>query len=248
MFVYFIFGLVVGSFLNVCIGRLPLEQSIAFPPSHCPNCSHPLSWKDLFPLISFVLLGGRCRYCHKPISPRYFVVELLTGIIFASSVLLFPEIFDRFFLIAIGAIMLAIFVADLETFIIPDELVGAGIVVGVMKALYQHQFATYIYGALIGVGFLWFVRIIGAKFYRKEVLGFGDVKLGAVLGLFLGTPGIIAALFLSYLLGAIISLALIGLKIKKITDLIPFGPFLVLGGILVMINPAVWQRWLLPWW
>jgi leader peptidase (prepilin peptidase)/N-methyltransferase len=175
-------------------------------------------------------------------------VELLTGLMFAGAAFFIPDLAPRISFIILTANLIVILFADLETYIIPDELVLFGLSWAGITAFYNGELVLGLISAAVGAGFLFAVRVFGQMVYKKEALGFGDVKLGAMMGLYLGIPGIINGLFIGYILGALISLVLIVLKLKKSTDLIPFGPFLVAGTFLVMLNPQLWQRLLLPWW
>ncbi len=228
-----VFGLIIGSFLNVVIYRVPLGESIAFPGSHCPQCGHVLRAWELVPVISFLLLRGRCRVCKVKISWRYPLVELLTGALFFyriyleqgfSARLLFDLIFVSF-LIALAFI-------DLDHLRLPDVLVYPLLLLGVTRVIFmpgEIQWLQSLSGALLaGVGF----GLI-AKFYPQG-LGFGDVKLVAALGVYLGFPGILAVIFLASLLGTLVGGLGLLLKGRGLRQAIPFGPFLAAGALIML--------------
>jgi leader peptidase (prepilin peptidase)/N-methyltransferase len=208
-------GLVVGSFLNVCICRLPQEKSIVFPPSHCPKCEHKLMVPDLFPVISYLFLRGKCRYCGETISIRYPVVEILTSMLFLAVFLKFGAGFDFFFHAVFISILIAIAFTDLETQTIHDYFSFSGIAAGLLYGLYSGSLVYSLYGIVIGAGFFFFVRVLGQFIYKREAMGEGDVLLAAMLGAFFGPKGIILSIALSFLIGAGASLLLLISKLKK---------------------------------
>lgn len=238
----FIFGLVVGSFLNVCIYRLPRNESITSPGSHCPHCGHLLGFWDLIPLLSFIVLNRKCRYCGKEISPRYFFVELITSILFVAVYVRFMS-YERNSLFFISYLILcstlvAITFVDLEHKIIPDKITYPGIGIGLMLSLFSGNFLPSLLGLAIGGGVLYLIVIIS-----RGGMGGGDVKLAAMLGAFLGWRLLILNLFLSFLFGGIVAIILLLLKIKGRKDYIPFGPYLALAGIVTIF----WGRQILFW-
>ena len=253
----FAIGACIGSFLNVVIYRLPREMSIANPPSHCPACGQPLAWHDNVPIVSFLLLGGRCRHCGVMISGRYALVEALTGILFLATVhgLIAAETFTALqaavVLIVASALVASSFI-DIERRIIPDEITLPGIVLGcltglmlprvhdaadpVLKLIYDPLplpvwgLVASLFGALAGGGFIYLSGVLGRIIFRKEAMGMGDVKLMAMVGAFLGWKVALAAIFLGCLYGAVLGVALIVLRSSKDTR-IPFGPYLAMGVI-----------------
>lgn len=238
--VIFIFGLIIGSFLNVCIYRIPHGESIVSPPSHCPNCGTRLKPFDLIPLLSYLFCFGKCRYCHQKISPRYFLVESLTGIV---SVVLFNKYSLTVSFVAflfLTYILIVIFFIDLDHQIIPNELVIVGLIGGAILFFYNLFLPFQIYadnhwwnpllGLVVGSGFLFVVSLIGSAIYKgDEVMGMGDVKLFAPIGLFLGWRMTLLALYISVLIGGSSSLMLIFLGKANRKSMIPFGPFIVIG-------------------
>ncbi|MFH1429330.1 MAG: prepilin peptidase [Candidatus Margulisiibacteriota bacterium] len=242
-FLLFIFGLTVGSFLNVCIYRLPREKSVVFPPSSCPECGHKLSGLDLVPVLSFLFLLGKCRYCRNKIHWRYPLVELLTAAGFVLSGLMYTDHVAMGAAIVFISSLLVIFFADLDLFIVPDEAVIAGSIAGITMAFVQKTIFSALLGGVIGGGFLLLIAVIGRAIYKKDVMGYGDVKLAAMLGVFLGASNLIVALYLAFIIGSIIGVFLIVTGIKKKEDYIPFAPSLVLGALPVFFYGEIIRKW-----
>ena len=243
---YFLIGLAVGSFLNSVIYRLEKKESIIKARSYCPYCKKTLSWFELIPLMSFILQRGKCRHCKKPILLQYPLVELATGILFVLCGWYFlPNILDSIFYILVSSCLIVIFVYDLKHYIIPNEVVYSGII---LAFLYQLQFSIFqpmagnfgpfISAILVGSFFLAIILISKGRW-----MGMGDVKLAVFMGLVLGWPGILVALFLAFLIGAFTSVILIIFKKKTLKSEIPFGPFLA-GATLVAI---FWGNILINW-
>ena len=241
----FIFGAVVGSFLNVCIARLPKEESIVSPPSHCPLCKTPIAFYDNIPLISYLHLRGRCRSCGEKISPRYFVVEFLMAVL---AVLLFSRIglglafFVNFVLVA--ALIVITFI-DLDVRIVPDVISLPGIGLGLISSIVNSQWSmdysaivpspvSSLLGILVGGGSLLLVAWSYQFFTGIEGMGGGDIKLLAMIGAFLGWPSIPVTLFFASLIGSIVGLAFM---LKKGVDskyALPFAPFLCFGALVYL--------------
>ncbi len=236
----FLLGTVVGSFLNVCIYRLPEKKSIISPGSHCPHCHTPIKWYDNIPLLSFALLKGRCRYCQKPISRQYPLVEFITGLftffIYFDYGFSLTGIIYLFFIYA----LIVISFIDLKWQIIPDVISVPGIFGGLMASfcLPYLSFKDSGCGALLGGGFL-FIVAYGYYFIRKkEGMGGGDIKLLAMIGAFLGWRAIPFVLFSASVMGSIIGILWILFQGKDRNFPIPFGPFLALGAIWVIFFPG----------
>ncbi|MBI2030994.1 MAG: prepilin peptidase [Candidatus Levybacteria bacterium] len=250
LFFLFVLGLFIGSFLNVLIDRLPRDESIAKGRSYCDKCKKTLKWYDLIPVLSFILLRGKCRYCHSPISYYYPIVEIITGVFFALTYVYLINYSDlrftnydlQFFVtflyyLTLISSLIIVFFTDLKYGIIPDKIIFPAAVISIIYHLsftiYPNGQLSIINGLLSGFGaFLFFLALY--LITRGRGMGFGDVKLVFLLGIFLGFPKIISALYLSFLLGAFVGLILILLKKKRFFkgETIPFGPFLVLGSII----------------
>jgi leader peptidase (prepilin peptidase)/N-methyltransferase len=233
----FVLGAVIGSFLNVCIYRLPRNRSIVFPASHCPNCGKPIAPWDNIPIISYLLLKGKCRACKQPISLRYPTVEILSGISYLMiKYCLGFSVWDLgfYFMAYFVSALLVISFSDLETEIIPDQPIFLGIILGLLYGAIGGRWADPLLGAALGFSLLFAVQKIGKFIYKKDVLGDGDLKLAAFLGAYLYAPHLFLGLFLGYLIGALVALLLLAFKIKKLEDYIPFGPALALGGIFTL--------------
>lgn len=227
----FIYGLIIGSFLNVCIYRIPRNESIVFPGSHCPKCNHKLKWYDNIPLFSYLILRGRCRYCKADILKQYPLVEALNAIIYIIMYLKFGFNIDFIFYALISSVLIVITFIDLNEMIIPDILV---VIILILSILYK-GFNYFIYGISLSLfSSLSGLLLAGGIFLAivllsKGGMGGGDVTLIASLGFVLGTKYILLNIFLSFILGAIISIFLLVTKIKGRKDPIPFGPFIILG-------------------
>jgi len=229
-----LFGLIVGSFLNVVICRLPLDQSIVRPGSHCPNCEKPVKWYQNIPLLSYVFLRGKCAECGVSIHWRYPLVEFLTAVLFFFSFRGKIDIaqFRLWFFIATG---IAIAFIDLDHRIIPDELSLGGWAIGLLTAYwdFRNGFGHLIIASFVGFGFFFAFALIYEKITGRVGLGGGDIKYMGMIGAFLGLGGIWASLVISSIVGAIVGIA-VG-KIQKSDEIlktaIPYGPFLVLGAL-----------------
>ncbi|MBI4359065.1 MAG: prepilin peptidase [Candidatus Nealsonbacteria bacterium] len=237
-FLFFFLGLVSGSFLNSLIYRLETNQGFIRGRSFCPNCRHTLAWRDLLPIWSFLLLRGRCRYCQKPISWQYPLVEAATGLTFLllfNQVLPHPFTFPvpliyLVYLLFVSSCLIVIFVFDLKHYLIPDEIVYAGIAASLAYRLFEasgnwESLFNPLAVAFLTSLFFWLIY----HFSHGQGLGFGDVKLGFLMGLLLAFPQVLAALFFAFFSGAIIGIGLLALKKKKLKSELPFAPFLVSG-------------------
>jgi len=226
-----IFGAFIGSFLNVCIFRLPKEESIIWPGSHCPYCKKPIRFYDNIPLLSYVLLMGKCRHCKIPISIQYPLIEGITAL---SSLFLFMKFgpsLSYLFYFAFVAALIVITVIDLYHQIIPDVISLPGIGVGLIASLILPQitFLNSLFGVLLGGGSLFLVATCYEWLFKREGMGGGDVKLLAMIGAFLGWKAVILTILLSSLIGSITGILIMVVKGKDFKYAIPFGPFLSLG-------------------
>ena len=259
-FVVFLFGAVVGSFLNVCVHRMPREESIVTPPSHCPHCNQRIRWVDNIPLVSYLLLRGRCRHCQAKITPRYFLVELLTGVLFLLVWLRLTQwshapiqgiefLKGPIYWLLVGGLIVATFI-DFEHYIIPNEITYGGILVGLAlsaafpplmnaSSVLQGLLQSFL-GVLCGGLTLLAVALIGEKIFRKEAMGMGDVKFLAAIGAFLGWKATLFTVFVSSMLGGVIGLLLVLLSKKDWQSRIPYGPYIALGALIwIFCGPEV---------
>lgn len=258
-----LFGLVFGSFANVVIWRVPLGESVVSPPSHCPGCDTEISWYDNIPLVSWLMLRGRCRACGEPISARYPVVEASSGLLFAVAAITFDSLAQAGVAACFFWFLLVLSAIDLDCMRLPNPLVAILAGLGVTGALVS-QFTTVkivplvglagagalaqpvvasALGACLGAGLSGGIAAAYAAFRGKTGLGMGDVKLLGVLGLFLG-PDVLLALLIGSVLGAVAGLA--GTRGGKLADRrIPFGPWLALGGVITAIIGTPVVTWYL---
>jgi len=229
--VILVLGLLLGSFFNVCIYRIPQGQSIAFPPSHCTSCGHSLAVKDLFPVVSYISLGGKCRYCKTRISPQYPLVELLTAgiflIVYSRLGLSWPFAMHCI----LSSILIISAFIDQKHQIIPDELVIAGTAFGAvfLAAGVSVPWWDGLLGILAGGGIFWLIAVLSEALLKKEGMGGGDIKLMAMIGIFLGWKLTLLAILLSVYAGGFIGGMLLLLRIKKRGEHIAFGPFIAMG-------------------
>ena len=244
-----LFGLLVGSFLNVVIHRVPLRQSVVSPRSACPGCGTTLAERDNIPILSWVLLRGRCRTCAMRISPRYPLVELATAVLFGAAALRLGADWALPAFCLFFAALLAIALIDLEHFIVPNRIVlpmlAASLPLLAIAALLEKDWrplVTGVIGALIASNGLLLINLINPR-----GMGMGDVKLALLLGLFLGWLGlghVALGLFLGFLFGAVGGILLIALGIKTRKDPVPFAPFLAAGAMVaVLVGNALLDRY-----
>lgn len=234
--ILFTLGLMVGSFLNCLIYRLEIDSKPTGR-SFCPSCKHKLSWKDLIPLFSYLLLKGKCRYCGKKISIQYPVVEVATGALFllaglAVSPGLVLEYIELILVLIVFSLLIVVFVYDLKHFIIPNKIIypailGAFLLAGLKGWVASNHFLTLTH--LTAGAAVFFIFLAIYLITKGKGIGFGDVRYAFFMGLFLGFPKVVVGLFLSFVIGAIIGVVLIIIGSKERKDMIPFGPFLVLG-------------------
>ena len=244
----FIFGLSVGSFLNVVICRLETKEPIISSRSHCPYCGTILKWFDLIPVLSFLIQKGRCRYCGKRISWQYPLVEIATGLLFLQIINLNTEnIINIFYLLLITCFLIIIFVYDLKHYLIPDKIVYPAVLVsgiwylvsGIFIRDTKYEILNTILAAFLAAGFFLLLVLIS----KGKWMGLGDVKLAFLMGLILSWPNILLALYLAFFFGAIIGLILVIFGRKTIKSQIPFGPFLSGATILVMLVNQYLNNW-----
>lgn len=240
--IIFIFGLLIGSFLNVCIHRLPTGETIVTRRSYCPNCKNTIRWYDNIPILSYIFLLGRCRWCKGKISPRYIIVEILT-----ASILVFLYrhfgIGTRFFVYGIFvSLLIVISFIDIKYRIIPDELSIVGILIGFILSLIFPSLQGTVYrlnallnsflGIVIGGVIIYSLGLLGNFLFKKESMGGGDVKLLAMIGAFIGWKMVIMTFFIAPIFGSIVGIIL---KLKKGAELIPYAPYLSIGAVISIL-------------
>jgi leader peptidase (prepilin peptidase)/N-methyltransferase len=240
----FLFGTVVGSFANVVIYRLPLSMNLVSPRSHCGKCSTPISWFENIPVLSFLALRARCRHCGISIGWIHPTVELICGFLGYACFLRFGLSFQAFYFFVLLTSLLVASMIDLEHRIIPDSISLGGTVVSfAVAALFQWankywhiSLMDSLIGIIVGGGFLWAIAWGYEKITGREGMGFGDVKLVALFGAVTGWQGTIASIFIASLFGSVVGLFLILVQNKNRRTAIPFGPFLCVGFLLVLLD------------
>lgn len=242
-----VFGMVVGSFLNVCICRMPNDQSVVSPPSHCPNCSYQIRWYDNIPVFSYLFLRGKCRGCGVHISLQYPLVELLNGILTLMLFLRFgPTLAFATLFIFCSALVVITFI-DIEHQIIPDEISLSGIVIGFVLSFFLagHSWLNSLLGILLGGGSLLLVAYLYQWLTGKEGMGGGDIKLLAMMGAFLGWKSIPFIIFASSLVGSVVGISMMLFQKKDSKLAIPFGPYLAFGAVLYIFYGKTLIQWYL---
>lgn len=251
MIIALIFGLIIGSFLNVCIYRIPREKSIVNPPSSCPSCASPIKPWDNIPLISYLILAGKCRRCGEKISLRYPSVELINGLLYAAVWLHFGPGWQLPVLFAFVSAMVVITFIDLDFQIIPDVITLPGMIVGLAAAQFilpdptgKSQLLGFV-NSIIGLlaGGISFYLI---AFLSRGGMGGGDVKMMAMVGAFTGWQGVFLTTLVGSLAGSLVGIALIVFKGKGRKTKIPFGPFLALGSLVTLFLGRLIRDWYLP--
>jgi leader peptidase (prepilin peptidase) / N-methyltransferase len=256
----FLVGACIGSFLNVCIFRIPRGLSVVQPRSFCPACKQTIPWYHNIPLLSYVVLRGRCSNCRAGITPRYWVVEILTAGLFVLTFMKFSAEFGGpyagtdgvtdwrlipVYWLMVGGLLLGTFV-DCEHLIIPDRVTWGGMVAGLVLSTLvpSMQEAEGPLGGLLwsavgagaGFGILWLVAFVGRLVFRREAMGFGDVKLLGAIGAFLGWKAVVFTLVVSSFFGSVVGIGLVLAKQKRLQSRIPYGPYLAVAAI-------VWMLW-----
>jgi leader peptidase (prepilin peptidase)/N-methyltransferase len=267
----FFLGASIGSFLNVVIARLPNEESIVRPPSHCPSCKTPIKPYHNIPLFSWLMLRGKCASCKTPISVRYFVVELLTALLFLACLQRFGFTWALVPALIFTAALVAITFIDIDTFEIADEISLPGIALGCLlrPICFDKPWFSGIVGALLGAGFLLFIRWAHMVVRKREGMGLGDIKLIGMIGAFLGPGGLLPAILVGAMSGTLIGGTVV--LIRKLRgedqpelepepepeanddeddweptwDMVPFGPFLAIGALTALLFEPAFERMLL---
>lgn len=236
-----ILGASVGSFMNVCVSRLPRGESLIRPRSKCPGCGGPIAWYDNVPLLSWILLRGRCRQCRQPISIQYPAIELVTAAIWVGMALLYGPTWRSLQGSILFSLLLTISLIDARHYLIPDALSLGGLGAGLALALLPGppSILTALIGGALGFGVLLAVGVLGEWVFKKPAMGGGDIKMMAMVGAFLGPAGAMLTIFLGALAGTIV-FAPLSLKTKKE---VPFGVFLGLGAAIAFLFGEALVDW-----
>jgi leader peptidase (prepilin peptidase)/N-methyltransferase len=234
-------GAAVGSFLNVCISRLPEGVSVVSPRSRCPECSTPIGWRDNIPVVSYLLLRGRCRGCETAISFQYPLVEIITAVFWLAAAVRYGFTWQALSIAIFFTLLLGIALTDAFTYTIPDEFSLGGLAFGLLLAIPDGgiSFWESLGGAALGFGLLWAVAWVGEWMFKKPAMGGGDIKMMAMVGAFLGPLGVLLTVFLGALIGTIV----FGPISWKTGKLVPFGIFLALGAGVTQAWGSVMIEW-----
>ncbi len=257
----FIVGACIGSFLNVCIYRIPREESIVFPGSHCPKCEKAIKWYDNLPIISWLLLRAKCRNCSQSISPRYALVETLVAVLYTLVWMQYgPQAITAVFCLVIAGLVVATFI-DFEHYIIPDRISLGGIAAGLLISFFVPELHSLVdpmfqldgiqalsrsaIGVAAGSGSLWLVAVVGKMIFKKDAMGLGDVKLLGAIGAFMGWRSVVFTIVISSFAGSIVGVTLIAIGNRKWQSKIPYGPYIALAAVLwIYFGPALWNMYM----
>lgn len=242
-------GAAIGSFLNVCIYRWPAEQSVIRPPSRCPSCEHGLAWYDNVPIIGWLLLRGRCRYCGAGVSVQYPLIELATALIWVAAAVRFGPSFDALHSALFLTILLGIAMTDAREMVIPDQFTLVGAAAGIALAFAPGGLSVMhaVLAAALGYVLLWTVKLSAEKALGKPALGVGDIHMMVFVGAFIGAPGMLLTLMLGSVLGLLIGVPLTWLRgrLTVMGTYLPLGTFLALGAAVAHVWGDVIIRWYL---
>jgi leader peptidase (prepilin peptidase)/N-methyltransferase len=244
--VLLLFGLCVGSFLNVCIHRLPLKLSVVSPGSRCPSCGYELRWYDNVPVLSYVMLRARCRSCSQPISLQYPLIEVITAIVFLAHWYAFgptPLFAAR---LVFGCALIVLFMIDLEHQILPDVVTLPGIVIGVVSSLFLPPgLVESLIGVLLGGGLLWAIAEAWFRLRKVDAMGFGDVKMLAMVGAWLGWKMVVLTFVLSSMMGGLVGVVLIASRRADMATRVPFGTMLAVAAMIASLYGGPIVAWYL---
>jgi len=241
-----VFGLAVGSFLNVCIYRLPLDESLVWPGSYCPRCRTSLRWYDNVPLFGYAMLRGRCRTCGVRISAMYPLIEAVTAVVFVAGYLLFGAQLLLMARLLFACAMIVLFVIDLQCRILPNIITLPGVLVGFASSLFLPPgWLDSLIGIMAGGGILLLIAEAYYRVRKEEGLGMGDVKMLAMIGAFLGWKLMLVTLVLSSFMGSIMGLTVIALKKGDMKYALPFGTFLAVGALVSSVVGDAVLNWYL---
>ncbi|MDX8396108.1 MAG: prepilin peptidase [Mariprofundaceae bacterium] len=238
-----IYGLMFGSFANVCVYRIPLQKSIVSPGSHCPLCTHAIAWYDNIPLMSWLLLRGKCRHCASAISFRYPLLELLMGLSWAWLAWRYGFSLALLQALVLASLLWILTLIDLETGLLPNALTFPGIAIGLGFSWFMGQPVDALIGVVAGYGVFWLVARIFLLITGREGMGYGDFKLLAMLGAFMGWQALPFIVFASSLTGAVVGTLLLLMTRQSMRVEIPFGPYLAIAGMVWFL----WSEFILTW-
>ena len=239
-------GLCVGSFLNVCIHRLPLKQSVVHPGSRCPKCGYVLRWYDNMPVLSYAMLRARCRSCGAPISLQYPLVEVITAIVFVAHWYVFGPTVMLPVRLVFGCALIVLFMIDLEHQILPDVITLPGIVIGVVLSLFLPPGPVEsLLGVLVGGGLLWGIAELWYRLRKVEAMGFGDVKMLAMVGGWLGIKMVALTFVLSSMMGGLVGVVLIASRRADMATKVPFGTMLAVAALIASLYGGPLLAWYL---
>ena len=239
--IVFVLGSIWGSFANVCIHRIPINESIAIKRSYCPKCNEKINWFNNIPLISFLILGGKCKNCKSYIDKKYFVVELVSVVSFVFIYHLFGLTITSLLLAVLSIFFIIIFFIDLKHYIIPNSLTFPLMVIGFFKSFYPNlntnlfpNYLNSLIGGILGYLIIWLIILFYKKIRNKEGMGLGDAKLLSAIGFWFGWVGIPFIIFLSSVMALLVVAPSLINKSKEMSSQIPFGPYLVMGCVLYL--------------
>jgi len=240
-----VFGATIGSFLNVCIYRLPRHESIVWPGSHCPSCGGSIAWYDNVPVLSYLWLGGRCRTCRAPITMRYPLIEAANGAGYVAILWVFGASWTTILYCILFSALLVVTGTDLTHKIIPNVVTVPGIVLGLVGAATVLPVGPVnaLLGMVVGGGILWALAWASPYLFGKEGMGGGDIKLLAMIGAFLGWKPALLTIMIGSLSGSVIGISLIAFGVMKREDYIPFGPYLVFGALVSLFFGEPLLNW-----
>lgn len=239
-------GLCIGSFLNVCIHRLPLKQSVVHPGSRCPDCGYALRWYDNVPVLSYAMLRGRCRSCARSISAQYPIIEIVTAAVFVGHWYAFGPTIMLPARLAFACALIVLFMIDLEHQILPDLITLPGIVLGVIVSFFLPPGPLMsVLGVIAGGGLLWGIAEAWYRLRKVEAMGFGDVKMLAMVGAWLGLKMVLVTFVLSSMLGGLVGAALIGSRRADMATRVPFGTMLAVGALVASMYGDALLAWYL---
>lgn len=239
-------GLCIGSFLNVCIHRLPLKRSVVHPGSRCPDCGYALRWYDNLPVLSYAVLRGRCRSCSRPISLQYPIIEIVTAVLFVAHWYAFGPTIMLPVRLAFASALVVLFMIDLEHQILPDVITLPGIVIGVILSLFLPPGPVMsLAGVAAGGGLLWAIAEAWYRLRKVDAMGFGDVKMLAMVGAWLGVKMVLLTFVVSSMLGGLVGAILIGSRRADMATRVPFGTMLAVGALVASMYGEALLAWYL---